>query len=161
MAWLAFERIVRPLIVRFDDLDIALRIEERWPGLNDRLASTIQFLKLDSADDRLGSPALRDATVRKAVEEANAIDFRQVIEPKPVIRALVAALFAMLIAGALFATAPATARIALARLFTPFGKTSWPQRTHLLLDLTQTTLKVARGDPFALTVKVKPGDRIP
>ena len=56
-AWLAFERIVRPLIVRFDDLDIALRIEERWPGLNDRLASTIQFLRMDARDDRMGSPA--------------------------------------------------------------------------------------------------------
>ena len=40
------------------------------PGLNDRLASTIQFLRLDAGDDRHGSPALREATVRQAVEEA-------------------------------------------------------------------------------------------
>ncbi len=65
-----------------------MRIEERWPGLNDRLASTIQFLQLDASDDRHGSPALREATVRQAVEEASKIDFREVIEPKPVVRAL-------------------------------------------------------------------------
>lgn len=57
-AWLAYRRVVRPLVIRFNDLDIALRIEERWPGLNDRLASTIQFLHMDARDDRLGSPAL-------------------------------------------------------------------------------------------------------
>ena len=39
-AWLGYRYVLRPLVVRFADLDIALRIEERWPGLNDRLAST-------------------------------------------------------------------------------------------------------------------------
>jgi hypothetical protein len=159
--WLAHRRIVRPLVVRFDDLDIALRIEERWPGLNDRLASTIQFLRMDSHDDRLGSPALREATVRKAVEETSAIDFREVIEHKPVIKALLAGSSALLAATILVTLAPATVRIAMTRLFLPLGSTTWPQRTHLLLDEGQTTLKVARGDSFTLSVKVRPGDRIP
>ena len=47
--WVVFKLVLRPLIVRFADLDIALRIEQRWPGLNDRLASTIQFLRLNPA----------------------------------------------------------------------------------------------------------------
>ncbi len=46
LAWLAARYVVAPLIVRFRDLDIALRIEQHWPGLNDRLASTVQFLRL-------------------------------------------------------------------------------------------------------------------
>ena len=159
--WLAFERIVRPLIVRFDDLDIALRIEERWPGLNDRLASTIQFLRMDARDERLGSPALREATVRKAVEETSAIDFREVIELRPVIRGLLAASSALLIATLLVMLAPGTVRIAMKRLFLPLSGTTWPQRTHLVLDDGQTTLKVARGDSFTLSVKVRPGDKVP
>src|SRR5262249_20895331 len=142
VAWLAFERIVRPLVVQFDDLDIALRIEERWPGLNDRLASTIQFLRADARDARLGSPAPREATVRMAVEEASAINFREVIEPKPVVRAILAASTSLLVAAGFFVIAPATSRIALTRLFLPFSDTRWPQRTHLLLDLGETTLKV-------------------
>ena len=84
-------RVLRPLFVRFADLDIAMRIEERWPGLNDRLASTIQFLRLDAQDNRHGSVALREATVRQAIEEAGKIDFREVIEPRPVMRALATA----------------------------------------------------------------------
>ena len=42
--WALARYVVRPLVVKFADLDIAMRIEERWPGLNDRLTSTVQFL---------------------------------------------------------------------------------------------------------------------
>ena len=159
--WLGYRRVLRPLFVRFADLDIALRIEERWPGLNDRLSSTIEFLHLDARDPRHGSPSLREATVRKAVEEASAIDFRKVIEPRPVIRALLAAASAFLVGLFLVLAAPGSARIAMARLFVPFGGTTWPQRTHLELDQGETTLKVARGDSFVLTVRVRRGDKIP
>src|SRR6478736_3760770 len=44
--YLMLRYVIAPLVVRFRDLDIALKIEKRWPGLNDRLASTIQFLDL-------------------------------------------------------------------------------------------------------------------
>ena len=67
--WLAYRHVITPLVVRFRDLDIALRIERRWPGLNDRLASTVQFFRIAADDDRLGSPALREATVRQTMEE--------------------------------------------------------------------------------------------
>ena len=88
LLFLIYRRMIRPLFVRFADLDIAMRIEERWPGLNDRLASTIQFLRMDAGDDRNGSSALREATVRQAIEETSGIDFRQVIETRPVLHAL-------------------------------------------------------------------------
>src|SRR3954451_16243063 len=70
-AWLTWRYVLTPLIVRFADLDIAMRIEERWPGLNDRLASTMQFLRLAESgdDDRFGSTAMREATVRQTIEE--------------------------------------------------------------------------------------------
>ena len=42
------------------------------------------------------------------------------------------------------------------RLFVPFGSDDWPQQTHLVLDEAETTLKVARGDSFTLSVKVRP-----
>src|SRR5262249_58657359 len=87
LAYLSYRWVLRPLLVRFADLDIAMRIEERWPGLNDRLASTIQFLRLDVNDDRYGSSALREATVRQAIEETSSIDFREVIEDRPVMKA--------------------------------------------------------------------------
>ena len=47
------------------------------------------------------------------------------------------------------------------RLFVPWAGDRWPQQTHLALSDAGTTLKIARGDSFTLSVKVRPGDRIP
>ncbi len=161
LAYLVYRRVLRPLLVRFADLDIALRIEERWPGLNDRLASTIQFLRLDVGDDRYGSTALREATVRQALAETDSIDFRQVIDKRPVRRALGVLGVALALVCFMIGVAPDSSRIALTRLFAPFGGQEWPQRTHFILDEQNTTLKIARGDVFGLTVKVRPGDKVP
>src|SRR5438045_3819868 len=86
--WLVVRYMVRPLVVQFGDLDIAMRIEQRWPGLNDRLASTVQFLRLEPGDDRFGSPEMRAATIRQTMEETRSIDFREVIEPRPLVNAM-------------------------------------------------------------------------
>ena len=160
-SWLFFRSVVAPLVVRFQDLDIALRIEERWPGLNDRLASTIQFLRLSEDDDRHGSPALRAATVRQTIDETRSIDFRQVIDARPTLKALGLALASVALGAIVFATAPALGTIALRRLFLPFGGDRWPRQTHLVLLDKETPRTIARGEPFTLAVAVAKGDRLP
>jgi len=159
--YLGYRFVLRPLFVRFADLDIAMRIEQRWPGLNDRLASMIQFQGEGANVDRYGSPELRAATVRQAEAEASTLDFRQVIELKPVLQAVGLAFLALFLGGFLAVASPSSSRLAMRRLFLPFAGDTWPQATHLLLDLDQTTLTVARGDPFSLTVKVRRGDKVP
>ncbi|MBV8130783.1 MAG: hypothetical protein JO114_24295 [Planctomycetaceae bacterium] len=159
--WVVFKLVLRPLIVRFADLDIALRIEQRWPGLHDRLASTIQFLRLNPSDDRYGSPALREATIKQAIEETRSIDFREAIDYRPIVRAGSLAAAAVSLAMLFGLLNPASTRLAMRRLFVPWGGDRWPQQTHLALSDTGTTLKIARGDSFTLSVQVRPGDRIP
>src|SRR4051794_8632102 len=148
--------VVAPLVVRFGDLEIALRIERRWPGLNDRLSSTVEFLRArrpgaEEDDPHLGSRALREATVRQTLEETRTIDFRAVVDPRPAQRASVLALAALAVGVGLFAAAPELARIALNRLL--LGPDQWPKQTHLT---AQAPAKVARGDPFLLEVSVAP-----
>src|SRR4051794_34970543 len=154
--YLSWRYVIKPLIVRFNDLDIALRIEERWPGLNDRLASTVQFLRLGEVgdDDRFGSAALRQATVRQTMQETETIDFRTVIEPRPVIRALALAAGSLVVASAIIVATPELSKIAMRRLFLPFGPDRWPQQTHLTLIDGETPRKVARGDTFTLAVTI-------
>jgi hypothetical protein len=160
--WLFYRRVVVPLVVRFDDLDIALRIEERWPGLNDRLASTVQFLTVSGKDDdRFGSQALREATVRQTLEQVRSIDFRDVVERRPTMRALGLAAGALTVLLAVVAAEPALSGIAARRLFLPFGPDRWPQMTHLTLLTKETPRKVARGEPFTLAVAVAEGERVP
>src|SRR5205823_1195874 len=128
---------------------------------NDRLASTVQFLRLAGGDDRHGSPALRDETVRQTLEETRAIDFREAIETRPARRALGLAAGSLVLLLAAVLADPALARIAARRLFLPFGPDRWPQQTHLALIDKETPRKVARGEPFTLAVAVRKGERAP
>ena len=164
--WLTLQRVVLPLVVRFADLDIALRIEERWPGLNDRLASTIQFLRVDRDPSTTGdltgrgSQALREATVEQTRAEVESIDFRQAIDPRPARKALGWAVLALALGGAVIAVEPTLSGIALRRLFRPYGPDVWPRMTHLSI-LAATPTKLARGMPFPLVVGVGEGERLP
>ena len=160
-AWLAVTRVLMPLIVKFGDLDIALRIEERWPGLNDRLASTVQFLRQARGDENLGSQALRDATVEQTRLEVDTIDFRQAADPRSTRKALAWAVGSVALIGSVAALEPGLSRIAINRLFRPFGPDQWPQSTHLTVLASETPTKIARGMPFTLAVAVAPGERLP
>ena len=159
--WLIVARVLRPLIVKFADLDIALRIESRWPGLNDRLASTVQFLRQARGDDRLGSQALRDATVEQTRLEVEGIDFRQAADPRSTRRAVAWASLAVASIATVAWAEPALSRIAFNRLVRPFGPDQWPQATHLTILAGETPTKIARGMPFTLAVAVAPGERPP
>ncbi|MEJ7638393.1 MAG: DUF4175 family protein [Singulisphaera sp.] len=156
--WLAYRHVITPLVVRFRDLDIALRIERRWPGLNDRLASTVQFLRITDDDHRLGSPALREATVRQTMEETRSIDFREAIDRRPAFRVLGWASGSLVVGLLLVAASPQLSAIGVRRLFLPMGGDRWPQRTHLSLVVAETPRTVARGEPFALAVAVARGE---
>ena len=62
--WTAWRFLVGPIRRTFSDLDLALRIEKRFPGFRDGLASTVQFMQSsrqqpDETDDRVGSHALQ------------------------------------------------------------------------------------------------------
>jgi hypothetical protein len=158
-AWLLAREVIAPLILRFRDLDIALRIEERWPGLNDRLASTVQFLHLDRADELSGSKILMDATVAETLREVERLDFRQAIDRRPVRRAWLSAAGVLALAGLVVLAAPMSSSIAMARLFRPFGPTQWPKRTHL--SIVAAPKKVARGEEVRLELAVAPGEKLP
>jgi hypothetical protein len=160
--WLALTRVLVPLIVKFADLDIALRIEDRWPGLNDRLASTVQFLRQTRGDDpAFGSQALRDATVEQTLVEVQSIDFRQVVDPRAARKALACAVAVLALIGTVAAVEPNLSRIGFRRLFLPFGPDRWPQSTHLTVVPGETPTRIARGMPFSLAVAIAPGERMP
>jgi hypothetical protein len=165
-AWLVSRHVLAPLLVRFRDLDVALRIERRWPGLQDRLATTVQFLKLrhdgPSAADRFGSAQLREETIRRTLAEVESIDFREVVDPRPARRALMSAALPAGLGLLLFALAPGLCRIALDRLFRPLASTQWPRQTHLaVLEPSDARPRLLRGEPFRLEVGVAPGELIP
>ncbi|RUL88446.1 coiled-coil domain-containing protein [Tautonia sociabilis] len=157
----AWRELVRPLSVPFDDLRLALLIERRWPHLNERLSSTIAFLKArgapDADDGRYGSEALRELTISQAMREIEAIDFGQVIDPRPMRLAGLLAGWAVVVLAAETAMAPEFQSIATRRFL--LGEVSWPKRTEL--TVTEAPRKIARGMPYELVATAGVGRELP
>jgi hypothetical protein len=139
---LALLRTIRQLRTLNDDLALALRVEEHFPTLNDALASTVQFERHPT-----GSAALRQATRRYAVREAEDCDFRDLLDRRPGRRALAAVAAAAAVAVPLVLLYPAAVRSAVVRLLDPFGDHAWPPQTVVTLDAPDW---LARGEPFIL-----------
>ena len=121
---------------------IALRVEDRFPALNDALASTIQF-----EDQPDGSTELQDATRRYAIREAQDCDFRELLDGRPARRRVAGSRrrSSGIRALALFFPRPTVS--AVVRLLDPFGDHPWPLKTNLTIDAPDW---LARGEPFIL-----------
>src|SRR5437879_13378445 len=71
--YVLYRYLLRPLGEKADDLTLALRIEEQYPGLNDGLASSIEFLQ-EAGKPGVDSPALRREAVHHALPRARGCD---------------------------------------------------------------------------------------
>lgn len=158
-AW-TFHRYVRTtLFVRLRDADLARQVQRRFSGLDDRLASAIDFLHQAEDDPTAGSAALRQAVVAQTMAEAQRLDFADALDRRPTLRALKLLGAACLTAGILVVLDPTASQTAVARLINPFGNTVWPQQTHLMLR--QRVERVARGQAFQIEVVDSHHARLP
>lgn len=149
-AWTGYRRLIRPLCVRLSDVDLARRVQRRFPELGDRLASAVEFLGQPEDDPTAGSVALRRAVIVDATASTEELDFQQIVAPRPAVGATLAATVSLALALSLIVLDPMSSRIALARLANPFGNVGWPQVTHLALR--QKITRVARGGDFEVEV---------
>lgn len=141
--------LLRPLSAADDDLALALRIEEKYPGLNDSLGSTVQFL--DEADE-YASPAMRKEAVRRGLRGIEKCDFSRVVDRRGLLPALALALAGV---GGVLACGlwqPALAGTALLRYLHPFGGHQWPKETRLELDAPR--LRIGRNEAFEVSGRV-------
>ena len=79
--WISWRLLVRPLRRQISDVEIALRIEKRYPGFNDSLASTVQFLEADH-DPKLGSPAMQKQVVERTVRQVKQVNLSDIVETR-------------------------------------------------------------------------------
>ena len=125
---------------------MALRIEQRFPTLNDSLASTVQFLALPAADG--DSASLRREAVKRALDKAKGCDFNRIVDarglrPPPAWRLLATTSRRCL---ALFF--PVVALSALVRLADPFNNRYLPKQTVLKLDAPRE--RIGRNEAFEI-----------
>jgi hypothetical protein len=144
---------------RLDDLQLAQRIERRFPSLTDRLASTIQFLKQSETDTLAGSAVLRRAVVLRTASDVEGLDFSSVFERRPTHRALLVAAVVGAVALGVLAVSPSAARIALGRLARPLGGESWPK--FYRLAFRQAPTRLAAGQSFEVELVRDAQHRVP
>ncbi|MBS0210985.1 MAG: hypothetical protein JSS27_18735 [Planctomycetes bacterium] len=154
----AYRLVWRLARERFGDVDLALRIERRYPELRSRLASAVEFLD-DPEAEEAGSPEMRRKAVHQMCEEFVRVDLQPVLDVRPTRRALVAAAIVLVLASALALENPAATGTALARLAQPWGGPAWPQRNHL--QLLKPIERVALGQRFEVEVVDPTGVTLP
>jgi len=141
------------------DVEIAQRIERRFPSLSDRLASTLQFLKQSEIDPQAGSAALRRAVIVNTTSDAEGLDFSDVFERTPTRRAVTAAGLAGLVLLVIALVSPESARIALVRLTQPLGNETWPKFYNL--EFRQAPTRLAAGKTFEVELVDDAQHRVP
>ena len=167
-SWVMYRYLWGPLRTRFPDIELALRIEKRYPGFNDSLASTIQFLQ-GQADPAVGSPALQRAVISRTLGQVEQIEFNDVIETTGVRRVATVAVCVCVLTGVIVGLNQPETAIALERLLFPFSAPSWPRKTDLRVLNAELEpiefdaddpIRIARGDTLKLFVENAAG-RLP
>ncbi len=144
---------------KLGDVQIARRIEHRFPSLTDRLASTVQFLRQPELDPAAGSVALRRAVILQTEHDVAGLDVSQVFERGPTRRALAFAGVLALLSMLLVALSPGSARIALMRLTRPLGDDVWPRFYHV--EFRTPPSRLAAGQNFEVELLQDVGHRVP
>ena len=156
--WVVRRHLITPLQVRLTDTDLALRIEDRYPGFQDSLASSVQFLR-SKGDPRIGSPALQQVVVERTLDRLNGLDCDDVVDTREVRRVAAIALGVCLATMLLAGLNQSLTAIALKRLLFPFSAPAWPRKVNLqVLNASLVPIEfdpdhplhIARGDTFKI-----------
>ncbi|QDT48852.1 hypothetical protein Pan258_28980 [Symmachiella dynata] len=158
-AYVAYRRLIAPLLVQLNDLDLALRIERLHPELKDSLASTVQFLNHD-IDPALGSPELQQQVVNETSKHLQNVDFDEVVQTRNVKRIMLAATAVCLATAVLVGLNRADASIAFKRMVLPLSDTNWPKQTQLRVlgddfesvHSPETPLRIAIGETLTIHI---------
>jgi hypothetical protein len=155
--WIIYRRLYRPLAVELTDRKLAQRVEQRYPGFRDALASTVEFAEAE-CDPRFGSPDLQKAVVRSTLQAARHLDFRDVVDTTAIRNATAVAAGVCLLLGTVVVTSPGASMLAVRRLVMPFGAPAWPRTVHWQLltpelepiDLSDSKpLRIAKGESLS------------
>jgi len=159
LGWTAWRYLYLPLATQLNDVALASRIERRFPQFEDRLVSSVEFLKQPVDDPVAGSAALRRAVIARTEAETDRVDFGDVLDRRPSLRAAVTSVAVCLLGAILVLSDPLSSHIALARLANPLGNVAWPRKNHLALRRPPD--RVARGQAFEVELVDARGARLP
>jgi hypothetical protein len=137
-AYVAVHFFVAPLRRRISDVQIAQYIEERYPDLEDRLITAVEF-----GDGRGISPGMLDLLIKDAMEKTSRIDFSVFLNRKRLaVYGLVGAV-TFLALVALLNWGPPFFQYGFDKLYVQW--TSAAPRTLLLIEVMPGDVQIAKG----------------
>ena len=114
---------------RWTDVEIAWRLEQRFPHLRDRLSSAVEFVQQAEQDAAAGSAELRRALVAQTMADVQQLRLGEALDPRRPRRMALLAAAAMGIVILLACASPSVARVAAKRILVPWGDDQWPRAT--------------------------------
>ncbi|MCY2954536.1 MAG: hypothetical protein NTU53_21610 [Planctomycetota bacterium] len=153
VGYAAWKYVGRALLSRLSLGDVAGRLENAFPQFDDRLRSTIDFVKTDLP----GSPVMKQRVVGEAQQLAVAVDLNSALLFRPVLYSLGLGLAAVVLAVVLAMSYLDLARIAMSRLMIVNGA-NWPKRVQIDV-MKGVPAKIAAGQRFDLKMRLAKGDR--
>jgi len=152
-------RLVVPLYLhRLSELEVAQRIEQRFPQWCDRLSSAVAFLDQSEQQPLAGSPDLRRAVVAAAAADLDRWEVADCLDARRPRRIAIGAAAACAVAmGVALADGPSVA-LALRRLAVPWDVEPWPRRNQL--QFIKAPERLAFGSDFEVEL-IDREDRLP
>ncbi|HTL30620.1 MAG TPA: DUF4175 family protein [Tepidisphaeraceae bacterium] len=146
--------VIRPWAVKISLSDVAGRLEHAFPQFDDRLRSTVDFLR----EDIPGSDMMKQRVIGEATSLAATLHLDRAIVMRPVWYSLGSGFAAIVLAMLLgLLVSSSTVRIAISRLVNPFTDMRWPRRVQIDLvgsvptrvpvgQRVEVKMRLARGD---------------
>jgi hypothetical protein len=155
--WLLLSVAIVPLLRRRSDLDIARRIEERLPNIQDRLVSCLDL----EGRSHHGGTAHHPFYIRllgETVERIGQVRARQMIDLGGLRRAALLAVMAMLVFHVTWLCLPDQFITAMTRILNPLADI--PPASWVRLEVRKPTANalVLRGDDIVFSADVKRGE---
>ncbi len=140
-------RVVVPVVLRrLSEVEVAQRIEQRFPQLCDRLSSAVAFLGQGEQQPTAGSPELRRAVVAMAVADLDRWDFAECLDTRRPRRIAIVAVLVCAAVAFVAAWDWPSASLALRRLAVPWDVEPWPRRNQL--QFVKSPTRLAFGSDF-------------
>ncbi len=147
--------IVQPLMAKLSLGDVAGRVEQAFPQLQDRLRSTVDIL----GGKVPGSEMMKQRIVSETTSLAGSVDLNRAVLSRPVWYSTAAGAGSIALAAVLMLMIGSQyTQIALSRLFLPFGSHPWPKVVQI--DLVGTLPQsVPVGQRLDVNMRLERGDR--
>jgi hypothetical protein len=163
LIYAAVRWIAQPALARISLSDIAGRLERAFPQFDDRLRSTLDFLRSSSPQpgglSDGGSEVMKERVVEQATALAASIDLSSAVVAKPAWYSLGGAAASLLLFTLLAGLAGGQIRsIALKHLLMPFADRPWPKRVQISADGTLPT-RVPVGQRLDVRMTLVRGDK--